>query len=78
MRVTLSKWGNSLALRVSKDVAALAGFKEGQALELSVEGQSVVLRKKLRYDINALVKDLEGKELAPLEFDDVSRGSEIW
>jgi antitoxin MazE len=76
MHVTLSKWGNSLALRVPKDVAELAGFQEGQALELTLDGQTIVLRKK-RYDIKEMVKDLEGKELHPLEFDP-PRGSEIW
>ncbi len=77
MRVTLSKWGNSLAVRVPKDVAELAGFQEGQALELTLEGQSIVLSKK-RYDIEEMVRDMEGKEPHPLEFDDAPRGSEIW
>lgn len=77
MRVTLSKWGNSLALRVPKDVAELAGFQEGQALELTLDGKSIVLSKK-RYDIEEMVRDMEGKELYPLEFDDAPRGSEIW
>ena len=77
MRVILSKWGNSLALRVPKDVAELAGFQEGQALELTLEGQSIVLSKK-RYDIDEMVRDMEGKELHPLMFDDPPVGSEIW
>jgi antitoxin MazE len=76
MRVTLSKWGNSLALRVPKDVAELAGFQEGQALELTLDGKSIVLSKK-RYDIDEMVRDMEGKEWPPLEFDDAPVGSEI-
>lgn len=78
MRVTLSKWGNSLAVRVPKDVAELAGFLEGQPLELTVEGHSVILRKPKRYTLEELLKDAEGKEWHPLEFDDPPRGSEIW
>ncbi len=76
MRVTLSKWGNSLALRVPKDIAELAGFEEGQALELSLDGQTIILRR--RYSLQEMLKDMEGKEWHPLEFDDPPVGSEIW
>jgi antitoxin MazE len=76
MRVTLSKWGNSLALRVPKDIAELAGFQEGQALELTLDGKSIVLSKK-RYDIDEMVSDMAGKEWPPLELDDAPVGSEI-
>jgi antitoxin MazE len=77
MRASLSKWGNSLAVRVPKNVAELAGFKEGAALEMTLEDGAIVLRKK-RYDIRELVKDMEGKEPHPMIFDDPPRGSEIW
>jgi len=76
MRVTLSKWGNSLAFRVPKDVAELAGFEEGQALELTLDGQSIVLSKK-RYDLSEMLKEMEGKKWPPLMFDDPPVGSEI-
>jgi antitoxin MazE len=76
MRVILSKWGNSLAFRVPKDVAELAGFQEGEALELTLDGQSSVVSKK-RYSLEEMLKDMEGKEWPPLIFDDPPRGSEI-
>jgi antitoxin MazE len=76
MRVTLSKWGNSLAFRVPKDVAELAGFQEGEALELTLDGQSIVVSKK-RYSLEEMLKDMEGKEWPALIFDDPPRGSEI-
>ncbi len=75
MRVILSKWGNSLAFRVPKDVAELAGFEEGQALELTLDGQSIVLSKK-RYDLADMVKQMDGKAWPALELDDAPVGSE--
>ncbi len=77
MRATLSKWGNSLAVRVPKEVAEMAGFQEGQALELSLEGQSIVLRRPVP-SLEEMLKAMEGKDWHPLEFDDAPRGSEIW
>jgi antitoxin MazE len=77
MRVTLSKWGNSLALRVPKDVAELAGFQEGQALELTLDGQSIVISKK-RYDIDEMVRDMREKQPPEFDFDDPPRGTEFW
>lgn len=77
MRTSLSKWGNSLAFRVPKEMAEAAGFQEGAALELTLEDGAIVVRKKL-YDIKELVEDMKGKELHPLIFDDPPRGSEIW
>ncbi len=77
MRVILSKWGNSLAFRLPKDIAELAGFQKGQALELTLDGQSIVIRRPVP-SLDEMIKDMEGKEWHPLDFDDAPRGSEIW
>lgn len=43
MKTRVRKWGNSLALRIPKSVAAEAGLREGVPVELSlVEGKLVV------------------------------------
>ncbi len=39
------KWGNSLALRLPKSVAAQAGIEEGTPVSLSVEGQNIVISR---------------------------------
>ena len=45
METTISKWGNSLAVRIPRDVAKAAGWNEGDrlALDLSKDG-SLALR----------------------------------
>jgi antitoxin MazE len=45
MEVQVSKWGNSLAVRIPKAVAERARLREGERLEMSVnEDGAVVLR----------------------------------
>jgi len=48
------KWGNSLALRLPKSVAAQAGIEEGTPVSLSVEGQNIVIsRAEPSYQVDA-------------------------
>jgi antitoxin MazE len=44
MRASLSRWGNSLAVRVPREIAASIGLREGAALDLSVEDGALVGR----------------------------------
>jgi antitoxin MazE len=43
MQVHISKWGNSLGVRVPKDVAAKLGLTEGSRVDISVEGDRLVI-----------------------------------
>jgi len=36
MRASIARWGNSLAVRVPKEVAASVGLREGAVVELTV------------------------------------------
>jgi antitoxin MazE len=76
MRAAVSKWGNSLAVRIPKEAAEAAGFQEGAALDLTIEDGAVTLRRK-RYDIKELVAAMKGPP-PPMEFEDEPRGSEVW
>ena len=77
MRASLARWGNSLAVRVPKEVAASVGLREGAALDLTVEDGALVLRRR-RYDLDELEASMAGKEPPPLEMEDKPRGSEVW
>ena len=77
MRASLAKWGNSLAVRLPKDVAASIGLREGAALELTIENDAIVLRRR-RYDISELVAQLDDRAIPPLALDDTPQGSEEW
>jgi antitoxin MazE len=46
MQVQISKWGNSLGVRVPKDIAAKLGLCEGSRVDVSVEGNRIILSAK--------------------------------
>ena len=43
MQVQISKWGNSVGVRVPKDVAAKLGLTEGSRVDVSIEGNRLVI-----------------------------------
>lgn len=43
MRVSVAKWGNSLGLRVPKELAARFGLREGSRIEIVAEDDRLVL-----------------------------------
>jgi antitoxin MazE len=72
MRAQVSKWGNSLAIRLPKAAAERLSVKEGQAVDLTIDGDRVIIRSGWpRYSIEELVAQMRpGKE--PESFDDVT------
>ena len=42
MRAQMSKWGNSLAVRIPKAVAEEANLREGDAIEIEVDADGTV------------------------------------
>lgn len=43
-RTTVSKWGNSLALRLPQHLAESVNLSAGQTVELAVEDEALVIR----------------------------------
>jgi antitoxin component of MazEF toxin-antitoxin module len=48
MKTTLSKWGNSLAVRIPKPILNSLGFKEGMSFEIDYRNGAFVLAPVLR------------------------------
>ena len=71
MKVQLSKWGNSLGLRLPKAVADELALKPGQTLELTIGDGAVELRaraKRPRYKLEDLLAEIKpGDQPPPLE-----------
>ncbi len=58
MEVTITKWGNSLGLRIPKGLADKAGFAVGDVLEMDSTPEGIVVkkaRKRPHYDLVALL-----------------------
>ncbi len=83
MKVKISRWGNSLGVRLPKAAADAAGLTEGTELDLVVEGKDVRLKQPLpfkHYRIEDLVADMRrvGPESGPDMVDwGPDRGAEI-
>ena len=72
MQVRVSRWGNSLAIRLPKAAVASLEVREGEPIDLAIEGKRVVLRaSRPRYTLEELVAAMR-PEHAPEVLDDVS------
>ena len=59
MQVQVSRWGNSLGLRIPKDIAARAGLREGARVEIETEGDRIIIAPaQRRYVLAELLKDV--------------------
>jgi len=60
MVTKIVKWGNSLGLRIPKSFAKEAGVEEGSAVDISLDGDRIVIRpaEPLRYEISNLVSEI--------------------
>ena len=62
MTTQLAKWGNSLALRIPRSVAAEAEVRDGDAVDVSVENGAIVVRPAARrYSIDELTSGITRK-----------------
>ena len=83
MKVKLTKWGNSLGVRVPKAAAEAAGLKVGTEVDVVVEGRDLRIRRSIPlkyYRLEDLIAEMDrlGPENQPETVDwgpDV--GSEI-
>lgn len=74
----LSKWGNSLALRVPKEASSL--FKEGDHFDVVSDESGLYFRKARKikkYNINEVLETLSKEENKELDWGNAS-GKEIW
>ncbi len=58
----LSKWGNSLGLRLPKSVAREVQLDEGDTVQVSVDNGTIVIRpSRPRYSLDELVRRITPK-----------------
>ena len=64
MEARIAKWGNSLGLRIPKDIAGKLGLAEGVSVEIEAEGQRVVIsRARPRYRLEDLLTGMTPKAM---------------
>ena len=59
MQVQVARWGNSLGLRIPKDIAARVGLHEGTRVEVEAEGDRIIITPgRRRYVLADLLKGM--------------------
>jgi antitoxin MazE len=48
MKTQIARWGNSLAVRIPKAAAEAAKFRDGDSLDVNVEGSGAVIIRKAK------------------------------
>ena len=78
IQVQISKWGNSLGLRVPRDVAARVGLIEGSRVDIdtSPDGRIIVTRSRRRFTMDELLSGMTPEREHTLE-DDGPHGEEL-
>lgn len=80
VRTTVQKWGNSLGLRIPRDLARDAGVRRGTRVELHVEGNRLVVRATRRhaYSLDELLRRVKADRLHGEVATGPRRGREAW
>jgi antitoxin MazE len=59
MQVQVARWGNSLGLRIPKDIARRAGLREGARVDVEAEGDRIIISPaRPRYVLADLLKGM--------------------
>ena len=59
MQVQVARWGNSLCLRIPKDIALRTGLREGARVEVEAEGDRIIISPaRPRYVLADLLKGM--------------------
>ena len=65
MVTKIQKWGNSLGLRIPKSFAKEAGVEEGSAVDISIQGDRLVIQtvRPVRYELDDLLSQIREENL---------------
>ncbi len=76
-QVQIAKWGNSLGLRVPRDLAARIGLTDGTRVDIEARGDRLVVSKSnRRFTLAELLAGMT-PEREHRALDDAPRGTEI-
>jgi antitoxin MazE len=78
VQLRISKWGNSLGVRLPREVAARAGLQEGSRVDIEgyEDGRVVITPSRRRFTLDELIAGMTPDREHPLE-DDGPVGEEL-
>lgn len=78
MQGTITKWGNSLAVRVPRHLAESAKLVEGSSVDLAVEDDALIIRStRRRYKLAELLAADNGAKHDEADLGQ-PKGEEVW
>ena len=79
MKATIQKWGNSLAIRIPKNITKDTRVSEGSNIDIMVENGNIVLSpRKKEYSLKELLKNITIENIHSEISTDNQIGGEIW
>ena len=78
MTIPIKRWGNSLALRIPKDIANTLSIEYDSILELSIIDGALVLKPQKSSTLESLVSQINSENLHQEVATDGSVGHEEW
>ena len=78
MTVPIKKWGNSLALRIPKDIATTLSIEYNSKMELSIVDGALVLRPQKSSRLESLISQINSGNLHNEIETGESIGNEEW
>ena len=73
----ISQWGTSLAVRIPKPLAEEWGVQVGSAIEMTTDGERLMLTKKA-YDLDELLSRVTTENLHSEWETGSAQGKELW
>ena len=80
MASRVTRWGNSLGLRIPKPLADQIGLVEGTAVDLSLEGEQIVIKKLAMpsYSLDDLLDEIQDENVHREVTTGRPVGKEVW
>ena len=78
MTLAIKKWGNSLALRIPKDIAKSLSIEDNSLIELTLENHTLTIKPKHNSHLEELVSKIDETNLHQEVDMGRSVGNEEW
>lgn len=78
MTIVISKWGNSLGVRLPKGVLERAKLNEGDELDVEVSGHGLVLRPLRKRTLGEMLAAITPENVHGEAFAGEPAGNEVW